>query len=78
MLFRSAATGIWTFPIQSVSQSEGGFELVHQSVVVMPHWIVTPDADGIWKVTMRLDLGRYSNRGTAAADRLVAVTSRTG
>ncbi|NCY03973.1 MAG: DUF1926 domain-containing protein, partial [Planctomycetia bacterium] len=30
--------GLWTFPIQSVSQSEGGFELVHQSVVVMPHW----------------------------------------
>jgi alpha-amylase len=69
-----AATGIWTFPIQSVSQSEGGFELVHQSVVVMPHWIVTPDADGIWKVTMRLDLGRFSRRGVGAADRLEAVT----
>ena len=50
--------GIWTFPIESVSQSEGGFELVHQSVVVMPHWIVTPDADGVWKVGMRLTLGR--------------------
>jgi len=51
------AAGVWTFPIQSVSQSEGGFELVHQSVVVMPHWIVTPDADGIWKVAMRLSIG---------------------
>jgi alpha-amylase len=40
-----------------VSQSEGGFELVHQSVVVMPHWIVTPDADGVWKVAMRLSFG---------------------
>jgi alpha-amylase len=69
-----AATGIWTFPIQSVSQSEGGFELVHQSVVVMPHWIVTPDAHGIWKVTMRLDLGRFSRRGVGVADRLEAVT----
>jgi alpha-amylase len=53
-----AATGLWTFPIQSVSQSEGGFELVHQSVVVMPHWIVTPDAKGAWRVTMRLELAR--------------------
>jgi alpha-amylase len=53
-----AQTGVWTFPIQAVSQSEGGFELVHQSVVVMPHWIVTPDAAGGWGVTMRLDLGR--------------------
>jgi len=50
-------TGVWTFPIQSVSQSEGGFELVHQSVVVMPHWIVTPDADGVWKTTLRLSIG---------------------
>jgi alpha-amylase len=51
------AAGLWTFPVQSVSQSEGGFELVHQSVVVMPHWIVTPDADGVWKVSMRLSIG---------------------
>ena len=51
------AAGLWTFPVQSVSQSEGGFELVHQSVVVMPHWIVTPDADGVWKVAMRLSIG---------------------
>lgn len=50
------AAGVWTFPIQSVSQSEGGFELVHQSVVVMPHWIITPDADGVWKVSMRLSI----------------------
>jgi hypothetical protein len=50
----AAATGVWTFPIQSVSQSEGGFELVHQSVVVMPHWIVTPDATGSWQVALRL------------------------
>jgi 4-alpha-glucanotransferase len=52
----AAPTGVWTFPVQSVSQSEGGFELVHQSVVVMPHWIVTPDAEGTWKVALRLSL----------------------
>jgi len=48
--------GIWAFPLESVSQSEGGFELVHQSVVVMPHWLVTPDADGVWKVSMKLTI----------------------
>ena len=52
-----AAGGLWTFPVQSVSQSEGGFELVHQSVVAMPHWIVTPDATGVWKVAMKLTVG---------------------
>ena len=49
--------GFWTFPIESVSQSEGGFESVHQSVVVMPHWIVTPDAQGCWQVVMQITAG---------------------
>ena len=47
-------SGIWTYPVETVSQSEGGFELVHQSVVVQPHWIVVPDAQGRWSVTMQL------------------------
>ncbi|MEW6026334.1 MAG: alpha-amylase/4-alpha-glucanotransferase domain-containing protein [Planctomycetota bacterium] len=29
---------IWYFPIQTVSQSEGGFELVYQSSVILPRW----------------------------------------
>ena len=49
--------GFWTFPIESVSQSEGGFELIHQSTVVMPHWIVTPDSSGCWQVGMKLSIG---------------------
>jgi alpha-amylase len=46
--------GLWTYPIETVSQSEGGFELVHQSVVVQPHWHIQGDAEGRWSVTMRL------------------------
>ena len=52
----SRPTSIWTFPIETVSQSEGGFELVHQSVAVIPHWIVTGDANGRWTMTMALTL----------------------
>jgi alpha-amylase len=52
----SRPTAIWTFPIETVSQSEGGFELVHQSVVVQPHWVLEPDAEGRWGVTMTLTL----------------------
>ena len=52
----SRPTHLWTFPIETVSQSEGGFELVHQSVVVHPHWIVVPDAEGRWSVAMTLSL----------------------
>lgn len=50
----SRPTHLWTYPIETVSQSEGGFELVHQSVVVQPHWYVQGDADGRWSITMRL------------------------
>ncbi len=49
----SRPTDVWTFPVASVSQSEGGFELVHQSVAVQPHWLVQPDAEGRWTVSMR-------------------------
>ena len=47
-------SGVWTFPVETVSQSEGGFELVHQSVAVYPHWLVKPDAFGRWSVTIQL------------------------
>jgi alpha-amylase len=47
-------TNFWALPIETVSQSEGGFELVHQSVLVQPHWHVTGDKDGRWSVAMKL------------------------
>jgi len=50
------ATNLWTFPVETVSQSEGGFELVHQSVVVMPHWYIQGDENGRWQATMNLTL----------------------
>jgi alpha-amylase len=45
---------VWTFPIETVSQSESGFELVHQSVVVHPHWLIEAGRDGRWSVAMTL------------------------
>jgi hypothetical protein len=38
----------------------------------MPHWIVTPAADGTWRVTLRLDLGRLSTRSRTAGSALAA------
>ena len=60
-------TGFWTYPIETVSQSESGFELVHQSVVVNPHWLIEAGADGRWSVTMTLAID------TAAAERRPSV-----
>jgi alpha-amylase len=60
---------IGAFPIQTVSQSEGGFELVHQSTVVMPQWSVQPDEKGRWEVTLslKLDVACAMSRLSAAA-----------
>jgi alpha-amylase len=58
----SRPTGLWTYPVETVSQSEGGFELVHQSVAVLPHWHVVGDADGRWSTSINLAID------TAAAE----------
>ena len=49
-------SSIWCFPIETVSQSESGFESVHQSVCVVPHWMIEGDRDGRWSVSMDLIL----------------------
>ena len=46
----------YAFPIETISQSEGGFELVQQSVALQPHWIITPDKNGCWSTEMTLTL----------------------
>ncbi|MFM7076751.1 MAG: alpha-amylase/4-alpha-glucanotransferase domain-containing protein [Planctomycetaceae bacterium] len=53
------AAGMWAFPVRTVSQSEGGFEGVHQSVAVMPRWIVEPDGEGRWRGFVRVAFARY-------------------
>ena len=52
----SVPAGFWTFPIETISQSESGFELVHQSVVVVPRWQFVVPESGAWEVDLRLAL----------------------
>jgi len=52
----SQPAGIWAFPIETISQSESGFELVHQSVAVTPHWYISAPESGPWTVDLRLVL----------------------
>ena len=61
-------TNFWTFPIATVSQSEGGFEAVHQSVVVMPHWLIQGDSQGKWGVSMRLSLQNATEQTSELGD----------
>jgi alpha-amylase len=56
ILLSTRTANFWAFPIQTVSQSEGGFELVHQSTAVLPHWSLEPDATDHWETTLMLKL----------------------
>jgi alpha-amylase len=46
----SIPAGLWCFPIETVSQSEAGFEGVYQSSAVVPHWIIRADKSRRWEV----------------------------
>jgi alpha-amylase len=71
----SRPTHFYTFPVQSVSQSEGGFELVHQSVAVQPHWFIEPDEHGDWSVVMNLVCDTTLSEERLAEDSLVEMMS---
>jgi len=46
------AAAIWAFPIQTVSQSEGGFELVYQSSAVLLHWRLDMSEGASWSAAI--------------------------
>ncbi|HEX8199547.1 MAG TPA: alpha-amylase/4-alpha-glucanotransferase domain-containing protein, partial [Isosphaeraceae bacterium] len=54
----SRPAGLWCFPVETVSQSESGFEGVYQSSAVIPHWIVTADESRRWEVRISWTLDR--------------------
>ncbi len=70
----SSNSNIWAFPIRTVSQSESGFELVHQSVVVQPHWIIRGDSTGRWTTKITLGLESLKSEELSDRDSVVAVS----
>jgi hypothetical protein len=68
----SRAGGIWTMPIETISQSEGGFEAVHQSVCIVPHWEFMMPEQGAWIVDLRV----VFDSSVAAARKLVQASAR--
>ena len=44
----------WRFPIETISQSEAGFERVYQSSVVLPHWRFDLDSGDTWHTQIRI------------------------
>ena len=68
----SEAAEFWTFPIQTVSQSEGGFELVHQSSVVVPWWRFMVDDSQKWSCTFSVNI----DTSAASARQLTSIAMR--
>jgi alpha-amylase len=64
----SRPAGVWTFPIQTVSNSEGGYELVHQSCAVIPHWRILADETGRWEVAIQLTVDTSAAQARLLAD----------
>lgn len=44
---------LWVFPIETVSQSEEGFERIYQSTVVFPHWELNLAASRSWQMKLQ-------------------------
>lgn len=64
----SREASIWTMPIQTVSQSESGFELVHQNCCVIPHWTFEVPVDGRWTVDVTLSVDTSMARARQLAE----------
>ncbi len=60
--------GLWAFPIETISQSESGFELVHQSVALLPHWQICAEADGRWTMDLRFTVSTSLARARQLAE----------
>ena len=58
----STPGGLWCFPVETASQSEGGFEGIYQSSAVVPHWRVVADHSGRWSVRISWTLDRIHSR----------------
>lgn len=46
----SKKTTIWRFPVETISKSEGGFERIYQSSVVVPNWKIQLEPEAEWSV----------------------------
>ena len=71
----SQSASLWCFPIETVSQSDGGVEGVYQSSAVIPHWHVTPTNKAAGTSWIRWSLDRATAVNPAEKRELHVATS---
>lgn len=59
--------GLWAYPVETVNGSEAGFELVHQSVALIPHWFIPAEEGPVWELELEFSAVRYSQQETSRA-----------
>ena len=47
-MIAAAASGYWVYPVNTVSQSDGGYELNYQCTALIPYWRLRLDPDRPW------------------------------
>jgi alpha-amylase len=50
----SRSASLWRAPVETVSQSEAGFERVYQSSMVMPIWRLSIPPGKSWEMEIRV------------------------
>ncbi len=56
--------GLWAYPVETVNGSEAGFELVHQSVALIPHWFIPAEQGPVWELELEFSAASYSQPET--------------
>lgn len=55
LLFEAAGAGeVWSFPLRTLSQSEGGFDIIHQGYCLCPVWSPSWEGRGTQRLTVIL------------------------
>jgi 4-alpha-glucanotransferase len=64
----SQSAGLWCFPIETLSQDTGRIQRIYQSSAIIPHWHVTPDDDGRWRVSIRWNFVQAASAAVRRAE----------
>ncbi|MEW6684966.1 MAG: alpha-amylase/4-alpha-glucanotransferase domain-containing protein [Candidatus Edwardsbacteria bacterium] len=60
-LFLEKEANLWRFPIETISQSEAGFERIYQSSVFCFHWKFSLEPQETWDVALKQEISHISN-----------------
>ena len=48
------AAALWSFPLRTLSQSEGGFDIIHQGYCLCPVWVLDLPSNGTARMSVML------------------------